>query len=115
MVRRKLARCFRQAPLLVESFTDESKPDREPDRRKKRKKALQSGKVRTAHSSVVKRITLPHELIYISGIEPVMYDLISMSQFMTGYLSVLDTVKQWVKQVMFKHPKELVADASTYE
>ena len=83
----------RQAPLLVESFTDESEMDQKPDQRKKRQKGLKSGKVRTADSTVVKRITCPHELVYNSGGESVTYDPISMPQFVTGYLSVLDTVK----------------------
>ena len=37
-----------------------------------------------------------------------------MTKFMTGYLSVVDTVKMGVKRVMLKHLKELMANASTY-
>ena len=75
-VRRKLARHVTQAPPVVKGFTDKSETDEELDRRKKRQKALKSGKVRIADSHVVKRITWPHELVYNSGGEPVMYELI---------------------------------------
>ena len=56
-VRRKMAQSLRDAPLLIESLSDASEMDEEPDRRKKRCKALTSGKVRTVDSTVVKRIT----------------------------------------------------------
>ena len=52
--------------------------------------------------------------MYNSGGEPVIYEQISMRQFVTGYLSVLDTVKSGGKQVMLKHLNELVANAFTY-
>ena len=42
------------------------------------------------------------------------YELISLPQFVTGYLSVLDTVKSGEMQVMVKHLKELMSDASMY-
>ena len=57
---------------------------------------------------------MPYELVYNSGGEHVTYELISMPQFVTGYLSVLDTVKTGEKLVMLKHLKELMVDASTY-
>ena len=85
-----------------------------PDIRKKRRRALKYGKIRIADSTVVKGITWPHELMYNSGGEPVIYEHISMPQFVTGYLSVLDIVKSGGKQVMLKYLKELMADASTY-
>ena len=34
--------------------------------------------------------------------------------FVSGYVAVLDTVKSGVKQVMLKHLREVMADASTY-
>ena len=114
MVRRKLARRHRQAQLLVESFTDDSEMDEEPDLMKKRGKALKSGKVRTADLTVIKRIIWPHELVYTSGCEPENYELISVPQCVTECLSVLDTVKAGEKQAMLKHLKELMAGASMY-
>ena len=44
-----------------------------------------------------------HELVYTPEGEPVTYELITLSQFVTGYLSVLDTVKSGERQVMLKH------------
>ena len=88
--------------------------DQEPAHRRKKGKALKSCKVRTADSTVIKWITWPHKLMYTSGGEPMTHELISMSQCVTGNLSVLDTVKAREKQCMLKHLKELMADTSMY-
>ena len=45
------------SPLIMESVVDESGSEEEVARCKKRHKTLKSGKVRTADSTVVKRIT----------------------------------------------------------
>ena len=73
--RRELARCLMQAPLLDIS-TDHSGTDQEPAHRRKKGMPLKSGKVRTADSTVIKRINWTHELVYTSGGEPVTYELI---------------------------------------
>ena len=66
-VRRKLARHLRRTPLLVvETCTDESETDGEPAPRRKKAKALKSGKIRTADLTVIKRIMWSHELVYTS-------------------------------------------------
>ena len=114
MVRRKLAQHHRRTPLLVKTCTDESEMDEEPAPRRKKAQALKSGKVRTVDSTVIKRIMWPHELVYTSRGEPVTYELISLPQFVTGYLSVLDTVKSEERQLMLKHLKELMSVSSTY-
>ena len=77
-VRRKLIRHLRQAPLLTECLSEVSQTDEEPGRRKKRQRALKSGKVRTADSTLMKIISWPHELMYNSGGEPVTYEQISI-------------------------------------
>ena len=63
---------------------------------------------------MVKRITWPHELMYTSGGEPAAYEHLSMLLFMSGYVAVLATVNSRVKEVILKHLRELMADASTY-
>ena len=73
MMMRKLVSHLRQTPLLTESLSDESGADEEPDRCRKRCKMLKSAKVRTADSTVVKRVAWPHELMYTSGGEPAVY------------------------------------------
>ena len=50
--RRELARHLRQASLLADISTDESGTDQEPAHRRKKGKALKSGKVRTADGSL---------------------------------------------------------------
>ena len=109
-VRRKLARCLRQAPLLADISTDDSGTDQEPAHRRKKGRPLKSGSVRTADFIVIKRITWPHELVYALPGEPMTYELISMSQFVTDYLSVLDMVKALEKQCI----KEMMANTSMY-
>ena len=54
LVRRKMVRHLRQSPLLRESLSDDSEMAEEPDRGTKRRRALKSGKIRTADSTVVK-------------------------------------------------------------
>ena len=56
-VRRKLARQIRRTPMLVDTCTDESDMDEELAPRRKKAKALKSGKMRTADSTVIKRMT----------------------------------------------------------
>ena len=53
MARRELARCLRQAPVLVDMSTDDSGRDQESARRRKKGKPLKSGKVRTTDSTVI--------------------------------------------------------------
>ena len=98
MARKEMPRCLWQPPLLVDISADDSEMDQEPARRRKNGKPLKSSKVRTADSTVIKWITWPHELVYTSGGEPMTYELISMSQFVTDYLSVLDVVKAGEKK-----------------
>ena len=106
--RSELVRCLRHIS------TDDSGMDQEPACRRKNGKPPKSGNIRTVDSTIIKCITWPYELVYTSGGEPVTYDYISMSQFVTGYLCVLDMVKPGEKQCTLKHLKEMMVDASMY-
>ena len=48
---------------------------------------------------VVKWITWPHELVYGADGKPDMYDELALPLFLSGYLSVLDTVKTGQKDM----------------
>ena len=77
-------------------------------------KTLKSSKVRTADSTVVKCITWPHELVYISGVQSAIYEQFSVPLFASGYIAFLNTVKSGFKEVMLKHLQELMADSAIY-
>ena len=81
------------SPLLTESATEEESDLEEMCLRQKCRKTIKSGKVITADSMVVIRITWPRELIYTTGEQPIMHEQLSMPLFMSGYLAVLDMVK----------------------
>ena len=53
-------------------------------------KMIKSGKVRTANTMVVRRITWPHKLVYTTGGHPAMYEQLSLPLFLSEYLAVLD-------------------------
>ena len=73
-----------------------------------------SSNVHTADSTIVKCITWPHELVYVAGSQPAVYEELTLPQFVSGYLGILDTVKASQKEVMLKHLRELMADAEIY-
>ena len=43
-----------------------------------------------------------------------MYKQLAMPLLVLGYLAVLDIVKARLKEVMLKHPRELMSDVVTY-
>ena len=82
-------------------------------RSRKRHKNLKSGKSRTT-DSIVKQITWPHKLVYTSGREPAVYEQLSMSLFVSPYMTAFHTVKSGVTEMLLKHLRELMTDVSTY-
>ena len=98
----------------MEGATDESESEVDVARCRKCCKSLKSDKVRTADSTVVKRITWPHGLVYTSVGQPAVYDQLSIPLFISGYVAVLDSVNSGVKEMMLKHLRELMADTATY-
>ena len=75
---------------------------------------LKLGKVHTADSMVVKKVTCPHELMYTAAGQPAVYEDLSMIVVVSGYLAVMETVMHAWKPIMAKHPMELMADEEVY-
>ena len=76
---------------------------------KKEKKALKSGRDRTGTTSLKKRITWPHEVIYRADGHLATYKELTVSPFMRAYLMVLKEVKaSQVKDRMVLHLEELM-------
>ena len=61
---------------------------------------LKSGKIHTADSMVLKNVTWPHELIYKAEDKPAQNEDFSMSQFVSGYMAVMNMEKPAVRTVM---------------
>ena len=59
---------------------------------------------------VLHKITWPHELVYMAAGQPAMYDELSIALFISGYLSV----KQSIKPLIAHHLEDLMADAELY-
>ena len=76
----------------------------------KQHRTIKSDKVCIADSTVIKQITWPHELMYTAGGQPAIYEELLLPLFVTGYLSILVTVKAGQKEVMLKHLRELMMD-----
>ena len=85
-----------------------------PFRNKKANKACTSGKLRTLQHRVSESIEWPHFYIYRRDSKPVTCDSLSMSEFVHGYLVIMETQSEQVRTSMNTHLKELMADASTY-
>ena len=65
-----------------------------------RKKALKLSKVRTTYSSVLHKVTWPHEVVYTAMGKPAEYEGISIPLFISGYLPVMVTEKPSVHPPM---------------
>ena len=97
-------------PVYAAQVDDQEVTSPQP---KKCQKAI-SGRLRTADNTVVKQITLPHELIYTQAVLPAVYEDLSPMLFVNGYLEVLATVKDDTKELMLSHLQELMADGEAY-
>ena len=77
--------------MKLTTIEEEPKSDKEARKPQRKRKALKSGKVQTANSMVVKKITWPHELVYKAEEKLTMYTELTFPLFVSGYLAVLDT------------------------
>lgn len=59
-------------------------------------------------SIVVKCIIWPHEVVLMAGSHPTMYEELSPSLFVSGYLAILETVKANQKDIILKHLIDLM-------
>ena len=60
---------------------------------KRRKTIIKSGKLCTADTTVIRRVTWFHELVYRLNGQPTNYDELPLLLFISGYLAVLELVK----------------------
>ena len=82
---------------------------------KRKKRALKSARDCTEATSVKKRITRPHTVIYGTDGHPATYKEFTVSSFVRGYLIVLKDVQvSEVKDRMVLHLEELMEDVDIY-
>ena len=96
---------FCQILLLEAAFSQEDSSTEDENVTKKRKRALKSGRDSTGATSVRKRITCPHEVIYRGERQPATYKDLMVSSFLVVLKGVQDTQ---VKEHIMVHLEELM-------
>ena len=54
-----------------------------------RTKGLKSGKIHTGYTTVLLKITWPHEMVYTSAGQPTVYEKMSVTLFVSGFQTVM--------------------------
>ena len=75
---------------------------------------MRSIKIQTADTTLLKRITSPHEVVYTSAGQPAVYKDMSDILFVSGYIKVMAGKRDQVKPGMLQHLQELMEDAQSY-
>ena len=63
---------------------------------------------------VLKKVTWPHEWVYMASGQPAVYEDSSITLFVFGYLAVMEVVKPDLKPIMARDLKELMTNAEVY-
>ena len=63
---------------------------------------------------MVLKVTWPYELVYMATSQPAMYEDLSVTLFVSGYLAIKETLEPSLKPIMAKHLKELMDNAEVY-
>ena len=93
-VRQLLIQMINACPLLTKSTTKENtNSEMEVFDNPKHRKTINSAKIHMAGSMVIRRITLPYDLVYTVSGQPVVYEQLTLPLFVTRYMAVIDTIK----------------------
>ena len=115
-VHREIAKRLRELPAYHEATTDEddtSNEEEQPVQRRK-KKGLKSGIHQTGATTVVKKVTWPRKVVYISNGKPAVYQDISVPLFVQGYLITTDSQDSSIKHREAEHLKDLMLDVEMH-
>ena len=94
-------------PTSYYTSQEDSLSEEEPVVQRK-KTVHKSDRDRTGATSIKKRITWPHEVIYGADSHPATYKKLTVSSFVTGYLIVLNEVQvSEIKDRMVLHLEEI--------
>ena len=88
--------------LIIEISTTDEELNHEEElvEMRSKKRLLKSGKLRTADSMVLHKVTWPNELVYMSAGQPAIYDELSIPLFIRGCLAILEAEKQHLRPIM---------------
>ena len=96
-----------------EDFTPEEEDQPAPSYRRRRKQ-IKSGMDWTEATTLVYKVTWPHEIVYTSAGKPASYQNISIPPFVHGYMIVMVGEEVAIKKTMAAHLKELMSKAEVY-
>ena len=113
-VQEKVASWMRGAPVLELAITDEDSRSEEGANPATKMRALKTGKLQTADTTILHKITWTHKVIYTCTGQPAEYDQLSITIFVSGFLMVMILEKQSVRPYMLQHLQDLMADADLY-
>ena len=69
---------------------------------------------RTVTTTVVRKVTWPHGVVYTCDGKPAAYQDISVPLFVQDYFSTMDSHDSSIKHTMAEHLTNLVSDAEMY-
>ena len=94
--------------------TPDHRSDEEVNTHAPRKRALKFGKIQTADTTVLCKITWLNEFIYTYTGQPKEYEQMSITLFMKGFLIVMAIEKQSIRPFMLQHLWDLMEDMELY-
>ena len=96
---------MRQLPAFSGATANEelSSDDEYQSAPRRRHKNLKSGMDRTGATTVINKVTWPHEVVYTSDGKSASYQDISVPQFVYGYMIVMDSEEADIKVKMAAH------------
>ena len=110
----KVTMHLRGAPARdLHTTDDNSGSDEEVTTPAPKRRGLKSGKVCTMDTTV-KRITWPHDVMYTGAGQPKVFEDMSISLFVSGYLMVMAGERDQVKPHMIQHLQDLMKDVESY-
>ena len=110
-VRTKVASHMRSGPVLQLPITNEdSGSEEKATTPAPRKWVLKSGKIHTADTTVLCKITWPHKVVYTSTWQPTEYEKMNVTLFISRFMTVMAGEKDNIKLFMLQHLNELMDD-----
>ena len=72
---------------------------------------MKSGKLRTADTSILRKVVWLLEVVYMSTGKLAEYDQLSIPLFVSGYLMVMSAEKETMHPHTMQHLQDIMADA----
>ena len=82
-----------QQMLILEITATDSDLDSQTATGRSKRRPLKSGKLHTADSMVLHKVTWPYKLVYKIHRQPAMYNELSINLFVSRYLTVMEAEK----------------------